>query len=536
MPDWPTCRTNGCIGIRVESEQTCLGHAQPQVREAFLFALEPGANLDLRGTAIDPELLSQVLAALRPEDSRPPTVGDAQFISAQFSGDARFDRVRFTGVARFDGARFSGDTVFVGAQFTGAASFKSAQFVGDARFNGARFRRASFKEAQFNGAASFVGAHFTGASFSKAHFSAATQLGPLCASIVDLDNAVFDASAVIEVAAARLSGVGTRFERGATLRARYARIVLDEATFATSSSLAWAEAPLPSPSPADQPTLQPPSMPHQPRADRDQDINELPLAEGGLSSRPWLLSLRRVDTTNLVLTDLDLTWCLFRGARNLDKLRIQGPNRFATPPVGWRWTRRRTLAEEQLWRSARHPDESWAGPSQRAARWVTRRSGQPVQKVENVQQLADYAEHVESLYRALRKAKEDAKDEPGAADFYYGEMEMRRHAHGTPWAEKRLLWLYWVVAGYGLRGLRALASLLVVILGLAALLQLHGFQEHPPAPWYWGSVLSAAKSTLSLPVQEQLTPAGELLRILLRLTGPVLLGLALLSVRNRVKR
>jgi hypothetical protein len=32
------------------------------------------------------------------------------------------------------------------------------------------------------------------------------------------------------------------------------------------------------------------------------------------------------------------------------------------------------------------------------------------------------------LYRALRKAREDAKDEPGAVDFYYGEMEMRRYA------------------------------------------------------------------------------------------------------------
>jgi hypothetical protein len=31
------------------------------------------------------------------------------------------------------------------------------------------------------------------------------------------------------------------------------------------------------------------------------------------------------------------------------------------------------------------------------------------------------------LYRDLRKAHEDCKDEPGASDFYYGEMEMRRH-------------------------------------------------------------------------------------------------------------
>jgi hypothetical protein len=35
---------------------------------------------------------------------------------------------------------------------------------------------------------------------------------------------------------------------------------------------------------------------------------------------------------------------------------------------------------------------------------------------------------IAGLYRALRKGREDVKDEPGAADFYYGEMEMRRHA------------------------------------------------------------------------------------------------------------
>lgn len=35
------------------------------------------------------------------------------------------------------------------------------------------------------------------------------------------------------------------------------------------------------------------------------------------------------------------------------------------------------------------------------------------------------------LYRALGKAQKDSKNQPGAADFYYGEMEMRRHARGS---------------------------------------------------------------------------------------------------------
>jgi hypothetical protein len=40
----------------------------------------------------------------------------------------------------------------------------------------------------------------------------------------------------------------------------------------------------------------------------------------------------------------------------------------------------------------------------------------------------DAAQEIANLYRALRKGREDSKDEPGAADLYYGEMEMRRKA------------------------------------------------------------------------------------------------------------
>jgi hypothetical protein len=86
-----------------------------------------------------------------------------------------------------------------------------------------------------------------------------------------------------------------------------------------------------------------------------------------------------------------------------------------------------------------------------------------------------------ALYRELRKGREDAKDEPGAADFYYGEMEMRRlDRQMTPWPERAILWLYWLVSGYGLRGLRALAWLAIVVVGLAALLQAVGFNGGDP--------------------------------------------------------
>ncbi|MGW0500671.1 hypothetical protein ACWD0Z_36140 [Streptomyces sp. NPDC003007] len=43
----------------------------------------------------------------------------------------------------------------------------------------------------------------------------------------------------------------------------------------------------------------------------------------------------------------------------------------------------------------------------------------------------------------MRKAFEDGKNEPGAADFHYGECEMPRHdTTGTIRGERRLLWGY----------------------------------------------------------------------------------------------
>jgi hypothetical protein len=56
---------------------------------------------------------------------------------------------------------------------------------------------------------------------------------------------------------------------------------------------------------------------------------------------------------------------------------------------------------------------------------------------------------IAGIYRQLRKSREDSKDEPGANDFYYGEMEMRRRS--GPLAERSILRLYWLVSRYGLR-------------------------------------------------------------------------------------
>jgi hypothetical protein len=140
------------------------------------------------------------------------------------------------------------------------------------------------------------------------------------------------------------------------------------------------------------------------------------------------------------------------------------------------------------------------------------------------------------VYRRLRKGREDAKNEPGAADFYYGEMEMRRHTANTPRAERHILHLYWLASGYGLRGLRALGLLLAFVLLAAAAIHKYGYMGAEQS-WSRTFVYAAGAATrLVTPANEVLNDTGQAIRIAMGLLGPLLLGLAVLAVRNRVKR
>jgi uncharacterized protein YjbI with pentapeptide repeats len=446
------------------------------------------------------------------------SLASAAFRGAQFAGPAGFGRARFSGITGFEGTRFGGE-----------AWFGAAQFGEEARFKG----------SVFSGAATFVGTQFGGvADFTGAQFSQARSLGPLYADTLILDGATFEQPVTIRATSGRLSCVDTRFDDTATLRLRYAEAVLYRAVFAKPSTIVFAENAF---------------EPRDELAEEAFDEGAVARAAAGRSPRPRLLSLHGTDVATLTLTELDLGACLFQGAYNLDKLRIVGAPPFANSPTSWklgrvggqgvpvwRWTRRQTLIEEHHWRASRPlpaaPDGrphlqlvGWSGVGVEPPGWVADRTGQRVQPLP--------PGRVALLYRALRKAQEDSKNEPGAADLYYGEMEMRRLAPKTPWGERVILALYWLVAGYGLRGLRALACLAAVVVGVAVLLELVGFAQHPSPPTVWGSLLFAARSTLSIADPEaRLTAWGKLLQLSLRLAGPVLLGLALLSIRNRVKR
>ncbi|MFE7777723.1 pentapeptide repeat-containing protein [Streptomyces sp. NPDC057445] len=484
---------------------------------------------------------------------------DAGFGNATFSGDAGFGNATFLGDAWFTSATFSGDASFGGATFSGDAWFTSVTFSAKAWFGGATFSTdVGFTRARFSGAASFGGATFSakawfgGATFSadarfdSATFSGAPLLGPLvCLARLDLSGAVFAVPVVIEVAAESVVCTRTRWESTATLRLRYASVDLSDAVVTQPIAVTAHLAPfVTSGSAVDESVLT-----------GDADVR--------------ITSLRGVDAAHLVLTNTDLTECRFFGAFHLDQLRLEGETIFARTPPGAdvrrgipvRWTDRLTLAEEHHWRAL---------PTQRP-RLRSGWTSAPPQSGPAVCPPGPPA--LAALYRQLRKAFEDGKDEPGAADFYYAEMDMRRLDRRTRRneAERWLLTAYWALSGYGLRASRALTWLGLSMTATVLAMMLWGLPTSDPKPITTGTqappgqpvrlvtdnpdpILTGSpherltgkraekatrvvlNSVVFRSSGQNLTTTGAYIEMTSRIVEPVLLGLAALAIRGRVKR
>jgi hypothetical protein len=149
-------------------------------------------------------------------------------------------------------------------------------------------------------------------------------------------------------------------------------------------------------------------------------------------------------------------------------------------------------------------------------------------------------------------------------------MEMRRHDHDRPRAERALLAAYWVLSGYGLRATRAAVWLLLAMTATLVAMMLWGLPADSWKPETVGTVtgqqvrmptekpdpanptnafherLSTKRFEKGLRVVvnsvifrssgQDLTTAGTYTEMASRLTEPVLLGLAVLAIRGRVKR
>lgn len=508
--------------------------------------------------------------------------GPASFREAGFSKGCDFSHASFVSSAGFTGAYFGGLTMFQDALFADSASFSGATFrdtVGgfmsrgeDQWFSGACFDRARFQgdRTSFRGATfdswALEGAAFRGsvadladvhvrldADLTDIKFVGATHLGPLLVGgRLVMNDGTFDSKVQVEVAASCFQARRARFPAGARLRVRLADVDLSEADLSAPCTLDGV-GPFP------------------------QLREEMVTASRmrGSNARPRLLSVRGTDVAGLVVNDMDLAPCEFAGAHNLDELRL-GNSSFVSTPGLWRWSSRQALAEEHHWRASR-PDArkrfGWDPPMTRQQFELLPR-GVPPGGLLPAAQIAD-------IYRSLRKGREDDRDGPGAADFYYGEMEMRRnsqrevaaqvHPQGGRGAairartEQYILSAYWLSSGYGLRAWRALGLLAVAVLMGGTLFAFVGFAEAPPTQRFQPAgvsdagelmyepakrqpprgvdmldegVLFAAQATTSLlrGPERPLTAPGEWLHLALRLLGPVLIALAVLALRNRAKR
>jgi hypothetical protein len=143
---------------------------------------------------------------------------------------------------------------------------------------------------------------------------------------------------------------------------------------------------------------------------------------------------------------VSLAECDFSAAHNLHRLTVIDVTSFAATRRG-----RRVIAAEQQSRNLSSTEPPQGARAQEepgdedAPRGAALRPGE-----------------LARTYRALRRNREEARDAPGAGDFYYGEMEMRRNDSTRPWGERMVLWLYWAVSDCGLRPLRSLLALMAV--------------------------------------------------------------------------
>jgi uncharacterized protein YjbI with pentapeptide repeats len=201
---------------------------------------------------------------------------------------------------------------------------------GDVSFNAATFtRNVWFDQAVFR----------SHARFGSASFESASTFGPLvCRGLLDLSGASCGAPITIEAAAKFLACRRTRWSATATIWLRYAQTDLSDAVF---------DHPL---------TVAARLRPFVLLTGRALDESAL----AGVDQQAQVTSLRGVDAAHLVLTDLDLSSCLFSGTVHLDQLRLEGRCPFCTVPAGVhrrrrfpvRNTPRSTIAEEQHWRHA----------------------------------------------------------------------------------------------------------------------------------------------------------------------------------------
>lgn len=542
--DWVRCCQRACVGEALPQGSACFAHSTAQQRQSYLNQVRDNTRqLLLRGTSISQQLWDEIAASPVFEDGRP--VVPISLAGSEISARIRFMEREFdhcidlSGASVFEGMEyrrctFNARFIAPHTNFYGPPAFYQCTFEEDVdasytQVNGVSlgFERCIFQRSLNADGFSGGGLILSGctvkgsASFknSKAHLilNGAQLDGTL--DVLDSDCAVFNGERLFLQAANRLGPfrAGSLYLDGASFGSRIHIEV--QADIVNLSSAVFEEGGL--------------ILVDRARVNMEQVRLGGPLWVSGTvgsNQKPQVLALRNADAGNMSFAHVDLSRCSFQSAHGLGTIDLESTVLFPSAP--WWAGGRRFIADEYAWRRQHRLcavgwklADVYVGSS--LPRPI-RGSSQPV----HLQPLE--AGQVASIYRDLRRSLEAKSDMPGASDFYYGEMEMRRWRADRPLLEHILVWCYWLTSGYGLRPGRALMEWVFLVLIGAWLLFRFGIE--PPASAQQ-SILCAIRAAIpGFPTHPSLTAEGQWIEIGLRVLGAIFIALFLLAARSIVMR
>ena len=260
---------------------------------------------------------------------------------------------------------------------------------------------------------------------------------------------------------------------------------------------------------------------------------------------PRLSSALNLDAAELAIRDVDISKTLFGGAVNLGKVSELDPDRLPSFQRFPLMVPRPILYDEEVYRG-RASDDRIDDPRYTLPRSKAR---------------------LEQSYRSIRKALEDAGNGPSANDLYFAERYWRRRRLAG--AAKLPLLAYETIAGHGVRPLRSLVTLALVVVAAAMAFDLTGglaerrtvgtptkdvatlCQTQPRVtsvdaeaavlcPTDFNESLTYAVRSASAFLRPSTTfelhGLAVLIDVLLRISSPALFALFVLSLRSRVVR
>jgi hypothetical protein len=538
---WDKCQTGDCLGQRLDGLDTCLLHSAREVRGDYYNSVAHaprGGSLILSGVVIPEGLWNEALVAIAGDDGvvrssilctgsvftfRLSDVGrtfaqslgmtgatlekGGEFRDCRFEGGLYLDHVDFDNspfviyestIERALASTFSHTdqhVAFVDSDvlcdvrmpgLSGDVRFERTQIHGSLDLSFARTKHLSLRDSHVSQQVELRGLETQSLVLPSLVLDQASTLGPMTSNSVNLSRATFESRTQLIVQADRLDLSHSIWRHGGRLEVTDANIDLTGVVLGSSLAV---------------------------------------IGRG----KAALISMRDADAGLMSVSTLDLSRCLFSASPRLGAMSVDSTVTMASAPGTLR-TRRRCIADEFAWRARndRIP-ERWRLPGT----VLEEESKDHDLEVVVLPELSPT--QVAGTYRSLRQGLEGAGDEPGAADFYYGEMEMRRFDRTSHWTERAVVFLYWLFAGYGLRGSRALLWLLgFIVAGAFVFRETAGSQTRPSA----GAALQAAVQAAipGVDTTVALNTAGTWMEIFLAVVGPILLGLGVLALRNRVKR